>query len=294
MRILITGNKGFIGSHLTKTLIKQGHNVSGIDSNINGIVTVDCKNYDFDLRNISILDFNLKRFDVIYHCAAIARVQPSIAYPVKYEDNNVLSTLSLLEECKKQKFSGKFIFFSSSSVYGGATVYSGFETEPCQVHDPLTPTSPYAISKKHCEDWCQYYIENSGLDIYVIRPFSVYGENMATGSYSTVISAFQEQYEKHGKLFITGDGENRRDFTHVEDVVDFCIAMITNGDSRRVFNVCSGKSVSINEIADCFPCEREYIGTAKEDAVTYGDWSNLLGFKPKHNVIQWLKNKIRK
>lgn len=290
MRILVTGHAGFIGSHLARTLIKQGHTVSGIDSNVNGIVTPGCKTYNFDLRNIHVLNYNLNRFDVIYHCAAIARVQPSIIYPIKYEDNNVLSTMCLLEECKKQEFAGKFIFFSSSSVYGGS-VWS----QPSKVSDMLMPTSPYAISKKHCEDWCRYYNENFGLDIYIIRPFSVYGENMATGSYSTVISAFQEQYAKHGKLYITGDGENMRDFTHVDDVVDLCIEILkADGVYERIFNACSGNPISINEIADCFPCEREYIGTAKEDVMTYGDYSTLLGWSPKHNVIEWLKNKIRK
>lgn len=300
-RIVVTGGCGFLGGHLVDKLIELGHSVTVIDNEWTG----KYKNPKATYLKEDVCEFSgivyepeetdvYEESDVIFHLAAFARVRPSFDRPDYYLDNNINSTRTLLSILHNMKYKGKVIYISSSSVYGGVNYRVNSSSSE---YDNLHPDSPYAISKMISEEICNMYRKLFNLDIITVRPFSIYGERMAKGTHGTVIQRFLDYYRKEGKLYINGDGSIRRDFTHVSDVVDGLI-MLMNSDTdiaETTFNIGTGFPYSINEIADCFPCEKVYSKNKYvEDDITRANTYRLatLGWKPKYNVIEWLKEKI--
>jgi len=285
MKLLITGGAGFIGSNLVDELIKKGHQVIVIDNLSTGKVENINENAKFlkeDLFTISVDDLTkiLTGVDYVFHLAAKARVQPSILEPISYNENNVAATLNLLEASKKSGSVKRVIFSSSSSVYGQGDV-------PFKEGAELNPMSPYALQKQIGEQYCKLYSKLYNLDTVCLRYFSVYGNRQpTTGGYCTVLGIFKELKNKNKILTITNDGEQKRDFTHVSDVVSANIMAMEfegtfNGD---FFNIGYGKSISINEIASYFGGEKKYIGNVIEPIETLADNSKakkVFGWSPK-------------
>ena len=175
MKHIITGGAGFIGSHLTESLISRGDDVSIIDNLSSGAephIHPDATFYQCDIRNLDNIASAFKDVDTVFHLAAMARVQPSIVDPETFHDVNVTGTFDLLQKCVQHNVR-KFIFSSSSSVYGDP------DTMPMVETMKVDPLSPYACNKLIGENYCALFSKVYNLDTVCLRYFNVYGDNMA-------------------------------------------------------------------------------------------------------------------
>lgn len=223
-RCLVTGHKGYIGSRVYEALKNMGHTVRGIDLK-----------EDLDI----IHDLDHKRYkcfnpEYIFHLAAIPRVPYSMEFPEEVLENNILSTIRILEYARKSG-TKRVIYSSSSSVVGNGN----------------GPTSPYGASKLIPEILCKNYSDVYGLDTVSLRYFNVYSEDQKVdGPYATAIANFMDYIRKGKEPYITGDGEQRRDMIHVSDVVSaniFC--MNYEGEFKgRHYDAATGDNISLNEV----------------------------------------------
>ena len=293
--ILVTGGAGFIGSHLVDQLIDQGVEVTVLDNlstgkkeNINPKATfIKC-----DISTISPvdLDFYINGADTIFHLAAKTTVQESIEKPILYNDVNVKGILRLLKSASAMKVK-RFIFSSSSSVYGDAKT-------PTPEEYKTNPISPYALNKLIGEQYCKLYSDIYNLDTVCLRYFNVYGDRMNNeGGYKLVFPIFKEQLLNNKPLTINNDGEQRRDFIHVDDIVkaNILVAKHKNNFNGDLFNVGSGESYSINEIADMFGGEKQYGEKRIEPKNSIADISKIdldLNWKSKNKLETWINTFI--
>jgi len=275
MRALVTGGAGFVGTNLIKRLLKDGHQVVSFDNYSTGYKENEQKGCDYIEIDITenFSDW-VEEFDVIFHMAALARIQPSILYPSETLKNNFDSTLNVLEYARKNNT--PVIYAGSSSKHHG--LYG----------------SPYAWSKYSGEQLCKLYSDVYGLSTTICRFYNVYGpHHIRTGTYATVLGIFEQQYLDGTPLTITGDGEQRRDFTHIDDIVDGLIRCSDRDYKAEEFELGSGVNYSINEIADLFNHETTNIPVRPgEYDVTLCDYSkaeHYLGYKPKCNIKTYIK-----
>ena len=294
MKCLVTGGAGFIGSHLVDELIEDGHEVVVIDNLSTGKkenINPKAKFYRKDITHMRRdSDFTMfEGVDVVFHTAALARVQPSIEDPITYHNANVNGTLNLLKACVDYGIN-RFVFSSSSSVYGDVEE----KDLPTSENSELNPISPYALHKLIGEQYCTLFSKLYDLETVSLRYFNVYGDRMSLdGAYKLVIPVFTEQILNGEPMTIRGDGEQRRDFTYVGDVVD---ANIRAGFYQHplwgeVFNVGNGDNLSVNEIADLIGGERINVEPVIEPKATLADNNKLkkyLGWSPKGNLEQWI------
>lgn len=247
MKCLVTGCAGFIGSNLTDQLLKEGHDVTGIDcftdyysreikeKNIGSAL----KNSKFQFIDEDLLDINeYPEVDVVFHLAAQAGVRASWGSDFTiYSRNNIEITQRLLEWFKDRNLK-KFVNSSSSSVYGDVCL-------PMREDMRLQPVSPYGVTKLAAEHLCYLYWKNFGLPAISLRYFTVYGPrqrpDMAINKFVTAIMS-----EKPITLY--GDGNQTRDFTFVSDVVDANILASMTGNPGSVFNIGGGSRITINDL----------------------------------------------
>ena len=238
-RVIVTGGAGFIGSNLVDKLIEKGIEVIIIDNLSTGKKENINLKAEFEKCDITQKDQLQKIFkkynniDIVFHTAALARVQPSIEDPLNYNNHNVNGTLNLLYLAKEFKIS-RFIYSASSSAYGNTEIYPTPETAP------TGPLSPYGLQKYIGEQYCRVFSEVYGLDTVSLRYFNVYGERMSLeGAYKLVLGIFAKQRLEGKPLTITNNGNQRRDFTYVGDVVDANILAATKTEqfSGDVFNI---------------------------------------------------------
>jgi len=292
-RMAVIGGAGFIGSHITDKLIEQGYEAIVIDNLSTGKienVNLKAKFYKLDITEDSdIIKVLLEGIDTVFLTAAMARVQPSIIDPVTFNKVNVEGTLKVLMACKAANVR-RVVYSASSSVYGDTTVFPTPEGVKAQ------PLSPYGLQKYIGEQYCTLFSAIYGLDTVSLRYFNVYGSRMPLeGAYRTVVSIFGEQYKNDKPLTITNDGNQRRDFTYVGDVVN---ANILAGEyptplKGDVFNIGNGQNYSVNEIADMFGGEKVYNETRIEPKSTLADNSKakrILGWEPTGNIVKWIEN----
>lgn len=290
---LVTGGAGFIGSNMVDFLIKQGHEVFVIDNlstgkleNLNDKVNF----YQMDLsdnRNLGVLKTIIKKIDFVIHMAAIPNVQQSIDNPLFTNKHNLQSTINLIDCCRNTNVK-KIIFSSTSAIYGNS------ETIPNNENVVVNPLSPYALQKLISEQYLKLYSELYGLKSVCLRYFNVFGERMTNeGAYKSVISVFREQKEKNLHLTITNDGNQKRDFIYVGDVVIAnYLSCIKDTDNFNIYNVGYGDNISVNEIANYFNQPTTYIGTRVEPFETLCDNTkikNNLNWGPTISVKEWLK-----
>jgi len=294
MKAIVIGGAGFIGSNLVDKLIDLGWGVRIIDNLSTG--KIENNNPKAKLYNLDISDeLNKKKIydimlgcDYVFHLAASARVQPSIEDPISFNTNNVNGTLNVLVAAKDAKVK-RFIYSASSSAYGDTEIFPTPETHP------TNPMSPYGLQKLIGEQYCTLFSQLYGLDTVSLRYFNVYGERMLDeGAYCTVIGIFGKQYRENKPLTITNDGEQRRDFTYVGDIVEanYLSAIHPMNFSGDILNVGNGDNYSVNEIANLFECEKIYGEKRVEPFKTLADNSkikNKLKWSPKGNVIDWVK-----
>lgn len=269
MKILVTGYKGYIGSHLFETLKQKGYNPVGIDLK-DGEDILHCLPVD--------------NFDYVFHLAACPRVGYSVEKPSYTMKQNVLVTSTLLEWAKDHGV--KRVIFSSSSAVNG--------------DGDGIPTSPYGLHKLMNEMECKLYSELYGLDTICLRYFNAYSEDQEFGgSYSTAICAWMEMIKLQKPLRMDGDGQQTRDFIHVSDIVsaNICAMQSNKTFGGKFYNVGSGQSVSMNYIRDYInkfnKVEWNNVSTRKGDVRhTSADISETkrdLAFEPKIRIDEGLK-----
>jgi UDP-glucose 4-epimerase len=282
MNIMVTGGAGFIGTNLIKRLLKDGHNVVSLDNYSTGKEEnhqEGCNYVDADIRDVIDFDYFMKDVDVVYHLAALARIQPSFKNPANTLEVGILGTMNILEWIKEKENKPRVVFAGSSSVHSGKM------------------KNPYTFSKVVADDLCLLYKKHFGVDVSICRFYNVYGPHQLTvGEYCTVVGIFENQYENKEPLTITGDGTQRRDFTHVDDIVDGLILTSENETCWDEIELGRGNNHSINELADMFNTETTYIderpGEARETLCNTLIAKRLIGYEPKVNLDDYIKGVI--
>lgn len=295
MKALVTGGAGFIGSHLVDELIERGFEVVVVDNFSTGLrehVNPKAQLVEGDIRDLPELNLPLD-FNFIFHTAALARIQPSIKDPAESADVNVVGTLRVLMHAVACR--AKVIFSSSSSVYGvkDELMY------PIKESQPTNPQSPYALQKLQCEQYLELFEKLYGLKYVALRYFNVYGERqILTGAYAAVVGIFLDQLKRGVPFTIVGDGEQRRDFTYVKDVVVANLLAAERDTKQRIFNIGSGENWSVEQVADILSVEhkREYIadrpGEARETLADNFAAAEELGWKPTTSLPKWLQSQL--
>ena len=280
---MVTGSKGFIGSHLMEHLSGK-YNLIPFDK----VIGLDVRSRN-DLAKV----FDIYRIDCVVHLAALAGVRPSMKDPTEYLRNNVEGTMNLLETMKEHDCK-KIVFASSSSVYG-----NNLSGKCSSETDPKNPISPYAYTKSTVEDMLKLYHEVFGIDSISARFFTVYGPNQRK---DLAISKFIQAVEEGSEIHVYGDGEQKRDYTFVEDIVDGiekAIVKVLNNNMCECINLCSGHAVSVNEVIEkLFKIAGKETEVIYEDKkigdvnMTFGDNQKaeiLLNWKPKTSIDEGLK-----
>ncbi len=272
-RIIITGVAGFIGSALAKELCTAGVEVVGIDNFLCGYESnlswVDTTKHRFTLIHASVSDpsigATLQRGDIVVHLAAVTALPANQVDTVGSYSNNVLETLSILE-ASRLKGVAHFIFASSCCVYE-QNVY----TEPILESATVSPTLIYSLGKKHCEELIQSYHHNYGLPYTIFRLFNVYGPGAdASRLQPGIIPYLIKNLTTQSPICLYANGEQRRDYVFLWDVIDLLIRIIRTNPSNTIVNVSSGKTISVNEI---FSTVQYVLGTSMTP--TYKDASAL-------------------
>ena len=303
MKVLVTGAAGFIGSHLCERLLGDGREVVGIDNfddfydpEIKRRNVADClENENFELIEADIRDGAAmgdaagKGVEIIVHLAAKAGVRPSIEKPLLYADVNINGTGILLEAAREQGI-GKFIFASSSSVYGNN------EKVPFSEEDNVDfPISPYAATKKACELICHTYHHLYGMSMTCLRYFTVYGPRQRP---DLAIHKFARLIEDGKPISIYGDGTMSRDFTYIDDIIDGTVAAIEKCGGFNIYNLGESSPITVNDLvveiekALGKKAIKEYVSLQPGDVDrTYADVSKAakeLGYKPATNIEKGL------
>lgn len=246
--ILVTGCAGFIGSHLCTKLVNIKHNVVGLDNLSNGKLSnleniIKDNQFNFlkgDINDKSLLKRILTKIDYVFHLAALADIVPSIKNPTDYFNSNVNGTFNLLNVCKDFKIK-KFIYTASSSCYGIPQRY------PTNEQSKIDLQYPYALTKNLGEQISFHFGKLYNIPVISLRLFNVFGPRARTsGTYGAVFGVFLAQKLAGEPYTIVGNGEQTRDFTYVDDVVEAFIEMLHSDLSQEIFNVGSGDTYSIN------------------------------------------------
>ncbi|MFH1990310.1 MAG: GDP-mannose 4,6-dehydratase [Patescibacteria group bacterium] len=259
MQTLVTGGKGFIGSHLIERLLSDGHKVVCMDLAKASIRNVKCfsRNKNLTMTDWDIASLNAVgvignvllgyKIDTVFHLAGLADIVPSIQNPTEYFATNVIGTLNILEAAREYGKLQKFVYTSSSSIYG---IPEFFEI-PTSEEVPIKPQYPYAETKYQGERWASHYGNIYKLPVISLRLFNVYGpRSRTTGTYGAVFGTFLAQ-KINGKPFtVVGDGRQSRDFTFVTDVCDAFVKAANSKISGEVFNVGSGKPQTILRLVE--------------------------------------------
>lgn len=252
---LVTGAAGFIGSHLCERLIAEGHTVVGLDnfdpfyerrikeSNIKALKKSDgFRLVEGDIRDANCVEAICKNdIDVIVHLAAKAGVRPSIADPLGYADCNINGTMVLLEAARKSNIK-KFIFASSSSIYGNNKKVPFSETDNVDF-----PISPYAATKKAGELVCYTYHHLYKIDISCLRYFTVYGPRQRP---DLAIHKFAKLIEQGKPIPVFGDGTMERDFTYIDDIIDGTTAAIKKCEGFEIYNLGESRPVRLDKLIE--------------------------------------------
>ena len=278
---MVSGHLGFVGRHVCRKLGDSGYSFIGVDLR---------DDEGTDIRRLEPKD--LEGIDYVIHLAAQAKVQLSIDKPLFTNSHNIMGTLNLLW-CAKEAGVKRFIYSSSSSVYGDQA------TLPLTEDMTPNPMSPYGTQKLTGEYYCKQFSKLYGLETVSLRYFNIYGEGMPTDSpYSACIARFLDFKEKNKSLPIYG-GKQTRDFTYVGDVV---FAILSAMYSKRVgkgeiINIGGGHNYSIDEIAKTISDDFEHLPQKKgEPQDTLADISKakrLLSWKPQTNLLKFLKEYVK-
>ena len=296
MKILVTGGAGFIGGHLVEELLKQKHQIFVVDdesatSSEKFNWFAECNNYKFSILEKEKLETIFQNgIDYVFHLAAETKIQLAMENPEKCFSVNIMGTINVLELSRKYNVK-RVIVASSSSIYG-------FNAAPHQETQKPDCLNPYATSKLCDEYICEMYTKVFGVETVLFRFCNVYGERMPSkGLYAPVLAIFAKLKADGLPLTITGDGEQRRDFIYVKDVVRGLILGMQSQNKNilgNVYNLGFGKNFSINEVAKMFKTAYIYIpprqGDAKETLADITKAKTDLDWQPTLKLEDWFKN----
>jgi UDP-glucose 4-epimerase len=303
MKVLITGGAGFVGSHLVRRALAMGAEVAVLDdlstgrrSNLDE-VAADIAFFEGDIRSPADVERAIAGCDAVLHQAALPSVPRSIADPVASHGVNATGTLNVLLAARDAG-AARLVFASSSSVYGASP---GLPKNEAMATLPL---SPYAVAKSAAESYCRTFFDLYGLETVALRYFNVFGPRQdPTSEYAAVVPRFIEAFRAGEPPVICGDGEQSRDFTYVENVVDANMAALTAADAPgRVYNVACGERITLNQLAGGL---REQLGTAVEPVHgpprpgevrhSLADVSRAredLGYEPRIGLVEGLRRTV--
>ena len=294
MKSLVTGGAGFIGSNLVDRLLEMGHEVVVIDNEYSDAHdhfywNDNAQNYKYDIRDYENTRPLYDGVDYVFHIAAEARIQPAIENPIEAVSINSVGTVTVLQ-CAREAGVKRVMYSSTSSGYG-MNETPNVETQP---DDCL---NPYSVSKVNGEKLCKMYTDLFGLQTVCFRYFNVYGERQPIrGQYAPVIGIFLRQKAAGEPLTIVGDGNQRRDFTHVSDVVKANVmAAISNPDPEafgQIYNVGTGTNHSVNQIARQISDNTVNIpprpGEARYTLANTKKITETFGWKPTVKLEEWI------
>ena len=289
MRILITGGAGFVGTNLIKKLMSvkcprtrgpfydifsiDNYSTGKKENHINGVKYVD--NDICNIQDITYLPYF--KPDVVFHLAAIARIQPSFERPEDYINTNFNGTYRIVQYCTKYNI--PLIYAGSSSHHSGKF------------------KNPYTFSKDMGEEIIQLYQKHFRLKASITRFYNVYGPYQLTeGGYTTLIGRWMNNIKNNLPCEIYGDGNKRRDFTHVEDIINGLISIMEQKSYDNIFEFGRGKNYSVNEVAKMFKIVPMYKenkpGEAQETLADYSLAKHKLGWEPKKDLKTWINTFI--
>lgn len=281
-KAVVTGGAGFIGSHLVDELFQRGYQVTVVDNLIASTrerVPEAATFFRVDVRDAAALLGACDGANVIFHLAALPRVEDSIQRPVETHEVNVTGTLNVLTAAKALGVK-RIVLASSAAVYGNTQ--AAMLTEDL----PASPTSPYGLHKYASEQYLSLFSSLYGLSTISLRFFNVYGPRLdPDGPYALVVGRFLKLRKEGKPLTIVGDGKQTRDFVHVRDVVRGLISAAESPhlDQSETINIGTGHGTSVNELADLLGGEREYLPPRIEPRTSCADIFRakaLLGWEP--------------
>jgi UDP-glucose 4-epimerase len=291
--ILITGGAGFIGSHLSEFLLGRGYNITIIDNfstgrlaNVKHILK-RVKFINADISKYGNWEKNFKNVKYVFHLAALADIVPSIQNPSLYFNANVVGTKNVMNACIKYNVKN-LVYSASSSCYG---VPKKFPTDEDEI---INPKYPYALTKRMGEEIVLHYGEIYKIKVNSLRLFNVYGTRSRTsGTYGAMFGVFLAQKIKNKPLTVVGDGKQKRDFTYVSDIVNAFYKCIKYKGNIKIFNVGTGKPVSVNRIVNLLKCEKVNIpkrpGEPDQTNANITKIKKELKWKPTVTIEQGIK-----
>jgi nucleoside-diphosphate-sugar epimerase len=287
MNILITGALGFLGRHLVEYLNHTEHRVTLVDytaTNLKGHLVhgMDITNEHAKLHQL------MQAQDLVIHAANRARIEPSWRNYQQYYDNNITGSQTVFRTAQAMSVK-RFVYVSSSSVYGQT---SG---GPSKEEDPLLPTNPYGVSKMAAEHALRVQAQAGDTELIIVRPFCMYGEFMDRGPDGLVVARFLQDWVQGQSLKLDGGGSQTRDFIHASDAVKGLMAICEQGSAGATYNLGSGDTVSIKELADIVSSNQiETPQRLGHVDCTWADISKLqnLGFEPRVDVREWLTRAV--
>jgi nucleoside-diphosphate-sugar epimerase len=305
MKYLVTGGAGFIGANLVKKLLKQNNYVRVVDNFSTGKKEnikefLDNLNFEFiegDISDLMTARKVVKTMDFVLHQAAIPSVPRSIKNPLASNKSNIDATLNILVASRDEKVK-KLVYASSSSIYGNSIEL------PKQESDPINPISPYALTKFVGERYCQLFSELYSLPTICLRYFNVFGPKQDPNSeYSAVIPKFIKAVLRNEPPVIYGDGEQSRDFTFVDNVVEANILAVQSKISGEVINIACGEKTSLNNLLKYINqiigknikpiYEKSRTGDIKHSLADISKAKNLIEYEPSVRAKEGLKNTIK-
>ncbi len=293
MKVVVTGGAGFIGSNLVELLLKKKWKVVVIDNLSTGNID-NIKNFKSkikfiksDISKIGRWSNSFRNVDIVFHLAALADIVPSIQKPTNYFKSNVTGTFNIVNVCKKYKVK-KLLYSASSSCYG---IPSKFPTNEKEL---INTQYPYALTKRLGEEIVLHWGKVYNLDVTSLRLFNVYGPKSRTsGTYGAVFGVFLAQKLNNKPYTVVGNGKQTRDFTYVSDVVNAFYMASKKKTNSKVFNVGSGKTISINKIVEILGGKKIYIPKRPgEPDCTFADIRLIkkeLKWSPKINIETGIK-----
>jgi UDP-glucuronate 4-epimerase len=315
MNVLVTGGAGFIGSNLCERLLLEGHSVWAFDDlnnfypashKLQNLAELNALGKPFafiqgSLTSQSDIDklFATAKFDQVVHLAARAGVRPSLEDPILYQEVNVIGTVRILEAARRAEIR-KLVVASSSSVYGLNSKIPFSESDPI-----FTPISPYAASKLACEALGHVYHHIYGLDIAMLRFFTVYGPRQRP---DLAICKFAERIQKSLPIPVFGDGTTSRDYTFVTDIVDGIVACLNRRIGYELFNLGNNDSVQLSYLIELLEkavgkkaiIDRQPLqpGDVPQTRADFSKAQRLLGYAPKVKIeegiprfVEWFRRR---
>ena len=279
MKILVTGGAGFIGTNLIKRLLTEGHEVHSLDNYDSGLVENHIEGCNYISGDIEQIEYwRGDKFDLCYHLAALSRIQPSFENPLETFRVNTAATLSVADWAKHNNV--KVVYAGSSSRW----------------HDPYQ--SPYACFKHMGEEIYKLYKKVYNLDVEICRFYNVYGpKEIVEGDWAAVIGIWRRQVKNGEKITIVGDGEQRRDFTHVDDIIDgLCKIGIGSEKHEDAWELGTGINYSINEVYEMFKEKfgtdsihiPDQMGNYRKTLRENDDALNRLGWTPQNRLKEYI------